>query len=112
MHLRGSVLTRVPIVDAPSVPPTVRDAGPPLGAAAILARVAAASYVGTLAAWSAGLLVLGAVRHGPGALLPTGAPAGMAVYLGALVVVPILTLALHGSLEPDRTGLAARGPLK
>jgi hypothetical protein len=95
MHLRGSLLTRVPILDAPTV--VAGEPSPPIGAGAILLRVAAASYVGTLAAWSAGILVLGALRNGPAAFLPTGAPEGMAVYLGALVVLPLLTLALQST---------------
>ena len=59
MHWRGSVLTREPILDAPTV--VARESDVQLGAATILARVAAASYIGTLAAWSAGILVLVAV---------------------------------------------------
>ncbi len=110
MHLRGSVLTREPILDAPTV--VARESSAPIGAGTILARVAAASYIGTLAAWSAGILVLGAFRHGPSAFLPTGAPEGMVVYLGALVVVPLLTLALATAPGRGRSRLASRGALK
>jgi hypothetical protein len=100
MHWRGSVLTREPILDAPIT--VARESDVPLGAAAILARVAAASYIGTLAAWSTGILVLGTVRHGATAFVPTNPPEGMAVYLGALVVLPLVTLALRGGKREDR----------
>jgi hypothetical protein len=87
MHWRGSVLTREPILDAPPVA-SGREAQPARTPAALLLRVAAASYIGTLAAWTAGILLLGAVRHGADAFRPDG---------GAEVAV-------HG--------LAQRGPLK
>ena len=113
MHWRGSVLTREPILDAPTK--VARESDVPLGAGAILARVAAASYIGTLAAWSAGILVLGATRHGADAFVPAGRPEGIAVYLGALVVLPLVTLALQRRPEApaeETPRLAARGPLK
>jgi hypothetical protein len=113
MHWRGSVLTREPILDAPTK--VARDSDVPTGAGAILLRVAAASYVGTLAAWSAGVLVLGAARHGAEAFVPAGPAEGIAVYLGALVALPLMTLALRGRPEApqeDSPRLAAGGPLK
>ena len=112
MHWRGSVLTREPILDAPTT--VARESDVPLGAAVILARVAAASYIGTMAAWSAGILVLGAARHGVTAFVPPGAPEGIAVYLGALVGLP-LVLALRGrpgAPSEEAPRLAAEGPLK
>ena len=113
MHWRGSVLTREPILDAPTT--VARASDVPLGAGVILARVAAASYIGTLAAWSAGILVLGAAQHGTTAFVPTGPPEGIAVYLGALVALPLAALALHGrpeAAEEAAPRLAAGGPLK
>ena len=113
MHWRGSVLTREPILDAPTM--VARDSDVPVGAGVILARVAAASYIGTLAAWSTGILALGAAQHGATAFVPTTPPEGMVAYLGALVVVPLVTLALRGKPEPskrDTPRLAPGGPLK
>jgi hypothetical protein len=113
MHWRGSVLTREPILDAPTV--VAREPETPIGAGLILARVAAASYLGTFAAWSTGILVLGAAKNGAAALLvPTGPSEGMAVSLGALVVLPLFTLALRRGAAPkaDSSRLAAGGPLK
>jgi hypothetical protein len=112
MHWRGSVLTREPILDAPTK--VARESHVPLGAGVILARVAAASYIGTLTAWSTGILVLGAARHGTDAFVPAGSPEGIAVYLGALVGLP-LVLALRSRPAPVDEGpprLAAGGPLK
>jgi len=112
MHWRASVLTREPILDAPNK--VARDSDVPLGAAVILARVAAASCLGTIAAWSTGILVLGAARHGADAFVPTGSPEGIAVYLGALVALP-LTLALRRRPRvpaEEAPRLAAGGPLK
>ena len=71
MHWRGSVLTHEPILDAPKT--VARESDVPLGAGAILARVAAASYIGTLVVLLAGILVLGTVRHGASALAATSA---------------------------------------
>ena len=81
MYWRGSVLTHEPILDAPKT--VARESDVPVGAASILARVAAASYVGTLLAWLAGTLVLGTVQLGATAFHPAGPPEGMTVYLAA-----------------------------
>ena len=112
MHWRGSVLTREPILDAP----TKFAHGPevPLGAGVILARVAAASCIGTMTAWSTGILVLGVIRHGADAFVLAGPPEGVAVYLGALVALPV-ALALrvrHTAPAEEAPRLAAEGPLK
>jgi hypothetical protein len=113
MHWRGSVLTREPILDAPTV--VAREPDVPVGAGVILARVAAASYVGTMAAWSVGILVLGAAQHGAMAFVPPGAPEGIAAYLGALVALPLVPFALRGRSPAPGEGpprLAIGGPLK
>jgi len=113
MHLRGSVLTREPILDAPTT--VARSSGAPVGAGVILARVAAASYLGTLAAWSAGILVLGAARHGADAFVAPGPPEAIAVYLGTLVALPLATFVRQRrpeALSEAPPSLAAGGPLK
>ena len=110
MHWRGSVLTREPILDAPTV--VARGSDVPLGAGVILARVAAASYFGTLVAWTTGILVLGAARHGPDAFVPPGSSEGIAFYLGALVALPFVTVAVRRRPKEDGPRLAAGGPLK
>ena len=110
MHLRGSVLTREPILEVATK--DARQSDVSLGAGVILARVAAASYIGTLAAWTTGILVLGAARHGANAFVPAGSPEGIAFYLGALVALPFVTLARRKGPKDDRPRLAAGGPLK
>ena len=71
MHWCASVLTREPILDAPTT--VGRESDVPIGAGTILARVAAASYIGTLVVLVAGILVLGTVRHGATAFAATSA---------------------------------------
>jgi hypothetical protein len=112
MHWRGSVLTREPILDAPTK--VAREPDVPVGAGVILARVAAMSCLGTITAWSSGILVLGAVRHGLDAFVAPGPPEGIAVYLGTLVALP-LALALRGRPDAGSRGtsrLAPDGTLK
>jgi hypothetical protein len=114
MHWRGSVLTREPILDVPTA--VAHESDVPVGAGfIILARVAAVSYIGTLVAWSAGIVVLGAAQHGASAFVPTGSPEGVVAYLGALIALPFVTLALRRRPEPareDTSRLAGGRPLK
>jgi hypothetical protein len=76
MHWRASVLTREPILDVPTT--GARGSDVPIGPAAILVRVAAASYIGTLVALVTGILVLGTVRHGATAFAGPSEPAYLA----------------------------------
>ncbi len=67
MSLRGSVLTREPILETPKL--VTDEHGASLGASTILLRVAVASYVGTMVALPVGVLVLEGFRYGVGAFV-------------------------------------------